>query len=136
MLLSCQCHYSLMINAFLLLMEEIHCVPGHFSFAMIIFMNFCLFQHFFCIKWLTFDIFLLLYFRKMQNFKDVFVDFSPVTVVVCCNWWLTGAEQPSKPTVHSFKTEASEDFQMIHLPASLIEYTNIWQLGKTFVFLF
>ena len=32
--------------------------------------------------------------------------------------------------VHSFKTEASEDFQMI--PASLIEYTNIWQLGKTF----
>ena len=68
----------------------------------------------------------------MQNFKDVFVDFSPVTVVVCCNWWLTGAERPSKPTVHSFKTEASEDFQMIHLPASLIEYTNIWKLGKTF----
>ena len=67
----------------------------------------------------------------MQNFKDVFVDFSPVTVVVCCNWWLTGAGA-GQPTVHSFKTEASEDFQMIHLPASLIEYTNIWKLGKTF----
>ena len=52
------------------------------------FYEFLPYQVFFYIKWLTFDIIPLLYFWKMQNFKDVFVDFSPVTVA-CCNWGLT-----------------------------------------------